>query len=70
MVTVDIPYRVDFSDTDIAGNVLDHFNQQASGAQAFEVLGDVPVDGQRPVALDAFMNALDGTYENAQFTFR
>ncbi|MNY75384.1 hypothetical protein D3C86_2146440 [compost metagenome] len=70
MVTIDVPHRVDLADTDIAGNVLGHFNQEAPGAQAFEVLGDIPVDGQRPVALDAFMDALDGADKDAQLIVR
>ncbi|MNE50446.1 hypothetical protein D3C80_1450200 [compost metagenome] len=68
MVAVRIADGVDAHYPQCSGHALEGFQQKTSGAQAFEVLGQVPVDVQRRFAVDAFVNALDGANEQAQRT--
>jgi hypothetical protein len=58
MVTVSIADGIHFLDADMGRDVLDDFNQETSRSQAFERLGQVPVDAQGFFTLDTFVYPL------------
>ncbi|MNE68381.1 hypothetical protein D3C80_1640400 [compost metagenome] len=68
MVPASIADRVQVRDAQPSGQALQRFEYQAARAQAFEVLGQVAVDGQRGFAVDAFVDALHGADEQVQLT--
>ena len=69
MVTVSIADGIHFLDADMGRDVLDDFNQEASRSQAFEILGQVPVDAQGFFTLDTFVYPLHRADEQTKLTF-